>query len=201
MFPKKLSVIIVFLFVIITGCDSQENPKVLTKGAVILDNIIIEHTPEKIKDFRRRLEYNTTYYNKEIPKAEVYHFFDATGVYLLHNEVDDIIITYVDKKIAHINISFKAKAKWLSDIERAFSKKFGESFVSHDIKDAKDINVIHTWGLQNNFYYKFEIKYEDDSSFLSIKSKSFMDKLGEERIDMKKMNEKKSMEGIIINTK
>ena len=177
-----------------------------------LDKVLLGLNTSKMKHLRKYLNHTVDSFSKSASVAQVYHGLDMGIFTLLSHKVDDIIVTYVDDKLAHVYVSLKKQKKKktlsekaikqemyvanfmqdvpLGDIQDMLNKKFGQAFYYGSAEANSDSNEVWTWGMHKDFYYKVVVNQEGKYAYVSIKSKVFMKKLSEEIIDVKKWQRK-----------
>ncbi len=157
MFTKKLIVIPFLLLLVVGGCgqpqkafdayNKQKMEAVIWDGVpyhtdgylqeasknqvkpISLDKALLGLNTSKIKYLTKYLNHTGDSFNSRVPLVHVYHGLDMGVFTLLSHKVDDMMVTYVDDKLAHVYVSFKKESKppKLSDkaIKQAVIKKFG----------------------------------------------------------------------------
>jgi hypothetical protein len=172
MFRKKLIVIPFLLLFIMGGCtqpqkqfDAQNKQKmqaIIWDGVpyhtygylqeasknqakpMSLDKALLGVSTSKIKHLTKYLNHTEDSFNSRVPVAHVYHGLDMGIFTLLSHEVDDMMVTYIDDKLAHVYVSLKKekKKKKLSDeaIKKEVIKKFGS--YSQALKEMYVVNFM-----------------------------------------------------------
>jgi len=120
-----------------TGEYLQEASKNQVKK-ISLDKAIFGLDTFKIKRVTKYLNHTIDSFGKSASVVEVYHGLDMGVFTLLSHKVDDIMVAYIDDRLAHVYVSLKKekKKKKLSDeaIKQAVIKKFG--VYSQALKDV-----------------------------------------------------------------
>jgi len=97
--------------------------------SLALHSTILKINPKKVRNLTKYLDSTIDTLSKSIPRSKVYFGFDAQPFTLLSHKVDNIIVTYIDNKLAHVYVSFKKESipPKLSDkaIKQAVIKQFG----------------------------------------------------------------------------
>jgi len=143
----------------------QEASKNQVKS-ISLDNALLGLSTSKIKHLIKHLNHTEDSLNSRIPLVHVYHGLDMGVFTLLTHKVDDMIVTYIDDKVAHVYVSFKKASKppKLSDraIKQAVIKKFGsysqvlkEIYIANFMQDdpLADIKDVLNKKFGKAFYY------------------------------------------------
>ena len=138
---------------------NQVEPMSLAKALLGLNT-------SKVKHLIKYLNHTSDSFSRKVSQAEVYHGLDMGIFTLLSHKVDDIMVTYVDDKLAHVYVSFKKEKKKerLSDaaIKKAVIKQFGsysqvlkEVYVNNFMQDEHlgDIKNILNKKYGKAFYY------------------------------------------------
>ena len=195
MFTKKLIIIPFLLLLFVGGCgqpqrafdayNKQKMEAILWDGVpyhtdgylqeasknqikpMSLNKALLGLNTSKIKHLTKYLNHTEDSFNSSrVPLAHVYHGLDMGVFTLLSHKVDDMMVTYVDDKLAHVYVSFKKESKppKLSDkaIKQAVIKKFGsynqvlkEMYVANFMQDEPlgDIQDMLNKKFGKAFYY------------------------------------------------
>ncbi len=96
---------------------------------VSLGKALLGVNTSKIKHFTKYLNHTKDGFSATVSAVNVYHGLDMGIFTLLSHKVDNMMLTYVDDRLAHVYVSFtkEKKKKKLSDatIKQAVVKKFG----------------------------------------------------------------------------
>ena len=98
---------------------------------ISLDKALLGLNTSKIKHLKKYLNHTEDSFNSRVPLVHVYHGLDMGVFTVLSHKVDDMIVTYVDDRLAHVYVSLKKKKKKKTLSEEAIKQEIIKRFGSY----------------------------------------------------------------------